>query len=147
MTKPQTCHDCHPPSYMLQKRPAGTSDSRASRSLEGSLQSIAPKPWTFNTIPNALLYSNCPRPNAIGSAIRKQPRILHANLSKTLPRPQAEKVEEVAILSTCGLRAVKVNYYDFFSSLSPPFLCEVNHLRRTLENKHKQAARSLSFVS
>ena len=55
----------------------------------------------------------------IGSAIRKQPRILHANLSKTLPRPQAEKVEEVAILSTCGLRAVKVNYYDFFSSLSP----------------------------
>ena len=83
----------------------------------------------------------------IGSAIRKQPRILHANLSKTLPRPQAEKVEEVAILSTCGLRAVKVNYYDFFSSLSPPFLCEVNHLRRTLENKHKQAASSLSFVS
>ena len=54
-------------------------------SLEGSLQSIAPKPWIFNTIPNALWSNNCPRPNAIGSAIRKQPRILPANLAKTLP--------------------------------------------------------------
>ena len=31
---------------------------------------------------------------------------------------QNEKVEEVAILSTCGLLAVKVNH-DFFCSLSP----------------------------
>ena len=50
------------PSVVLAPKKNRTSDSRTSRSLQGSSQSIAPKPWTFNTIPNALLSSNCPRP-------------------------------------------------------------------------------------
>ena len=51
------------PSVVIAPKKTRTSDSRTSRSLQGSSQSIAPKPWTFNTIPNALLSSNCPRPN------------------------------------------------------------------------------------
>ena len=115
MTKPLTSHH---PSYLLQKR---TEHRTVVRHVlwKGVFKASPPIPPNHGHL---IPYRTPCCPAIVLALMRLVPRFVSSREFYPricLKRPQAEKVEEVAILSTCGLRAVKVNYYECFSSLSP----------------------------
>lgn len=119
-----------PTSLSMPKRTRIT-ESRASRSLAKRFQSIAPKP-TYSQPTNLL---SC---NDLQSTNAQQRRPLPApfsqsNESQTTNSPPPVQSEEITLLSTCGLQALKVNYQKiYFFLLYIKILHYINLLYNTL---------------